>query len=242
MAWGRTILRTLPMILLAALFALGGCATSSTDRSKEAELFYQMGVSYFNEGQVQAAYVQLQKALQIEPKDKGILNSIGLVHLALEEYGEAAEFFERAVALDPGFSDGFNNLGVSYMKLKRWEDAMIAFRKALSNPLYQTPERAYYNLGMCLYRSGEYEQAVTAFRNAARRAPLFPLPYYGLALSFNKMGRYGDASLAMAKALEADPSYKGDRKKFVEEMKQKLLSLDAEDEADLRDYLEIVKY
>lgn len=234
--------RTLLAILMPLLLAAAGCGTTSGERSREAELHYQMGVSYLNEGKVQAAYVQLQMALQTEPRNKDILNSIGLVHLHLEEYEKAADFFEKAVEQDQNFSEGFNNLGVSYMKLKRWDPAAAAFRKALSNPLYQTPERAYYNLGMCLYRTGQYDQAVNAFRNAARRAPAFALPYYGLALSFNKTGRYGDAALAMGKALELDPSYKGDRRKFAEEMRQKVLTLDAEDESDLRDYLEIVKY
>lgn len=229
-------------VMLSAVLFLTGCATSSSERSKDAELHYQMGISYLSQGQVQAAYVQLQKALQLAPSNKDILNSIGLVHLQLEEYDRAVEFFQRAVSLDPAFSEGYNNLGVAFMKLRRWEDAKTAFRKAIANPLYQTPEMAYYSLGMSHYRTAQYDEAIVSFKNALRRAPTFPLPYYGLSLALNRQGRYGDAGLAFGRALEADPVFKGDRKRFAEDMKQRVLSLEPEEEADLKDYLDIMKY
>ena len=101
---------------------------------------------------------------------------------------------------------------------------------------------AFYNLGMAYYRVGQYEPAINAFKDAIRRVPLFPLPYYGLALAYNRESRYGDAAAIIARAIEIDTAYKGDKKKFIEDIKQKLLTSKGDEESDFRDYLEIMRY
>jgi predicted TPR repeat methyltransferase len=63
-----------------------------------------------------------------------------------------------------------------------------------------------------------------------------------LALTYNAMGRYGDAATALAQALKVDPAYNGDNDKFVRDLKlRKLKATDAE-EQDISDYLDILKY
>ena len=56
------------------------------------------------------------------------------------------------------------------------------------------------------------------------------------------MGRYGDAVAALEMAIELDTSYKGDHSKFINDMRQKLLTVKGSVETDFRDYLEIMKY
>lgn len=227
---------------VALLLLISGCATVSVEKQREADFHYKMGISYMNEGNMQAAFVELQKAYQISPNNKEILNSLGLVYLQFEEFEKARNLFLKAIFIDSGFSEAYNNLGVTYFRRRQWEEAIDAFKKALSNPLYQTPERAFYNLGMSYYRIGQYEPSINAFKDAIKRSPLFPLPYYGLALVYNKEGRYGDAAAIIARAIEIDPEYRGDRKKFIEDIKQKIITAKDEEEADLRDYLQIMRY
>ncbi|MDA8338414.1 MAG: tetratricopeptide repeat protein [Nitrospiraceae bacterium] len=201
-----------------------------------------MGISHLNEGNIQAAFVELQKAYQISPDNKEILNSLGLVYLHLEEFEKAKDLFLRAVSIDSEFSEAYNHLGVTYSRRGQWTESIEAFKKALLNPLYQTPEMAFYNLGMAYYRVGQYEPAINAFKDAIKRVPLFPLPYYGLALAYNRESRYGDAAAIIARAIEIDTAYKGDKKKFIEDIKQKLLTSKGDEESDFRDYLEIMRY
>jgi tetratricopeptide (TPR) repeat protein len=66
--------------------------------------------------------------------------------------------------------------------------------------------------------------------------------YYGLALCYNAKGRYGDASLAITKAIEMDPSYKGSKNTAIKDLSQRKLNARGEDEKDIADYLEILKY
>lgn len=218
---------------------MSGCTINHLN-DKESEFHYKMGLSYLNEGNIQMAYVQLYKAYQINPNDKEIINSLGLVYLQLEDLEKAREMFIKAISIDPNYSDAHHNLGVTYMYKGQFDKAIESFTMALSNPLYLTPEKSFYLLGLSYYRLKRYDSAVDAFKGSIRRSPNFELPYYGLALSYNKMGRFSDATIAITKAIEKDPLHKGDKNKFIEFVKIRLLSAKDYEEADLRDLLELI--
>lgn len=228
-------------ILVSA--ALSGCVSMDTvDSSKEADYYYKMGTSYFNEGKMQTAFVQFQKALQHDPSNKYVLNSLGLVYMNLEENAKAIEFFNQATSIDPSFSDAYNNLGVAHLRAKQHKEAISAFEKAISNPLYETPEKAYYNMGDAYYRIKDYQKALNSYRSSALRAPQFPIPFFRMALAYNKLTRYGDAATALSTALKLDPSYNGDKNRFESDVKSRLASVSGEEANDMRDFLDILKY
>jgi len=232
----------LTLILIVALI-LSGCVPPSTIApSKEAEYHNKIGLAYLNEGKVQLAFVEFQKAAQIEPNNKDIVYNLGIVYMQLEDYEKAKQHFIKAVNLDPAFADAYNNLGVTYMQLEQWHDAVASFKKALSNVLYRTPEKAFYSLGLSYYRLGDYGKSVDAFKDSIRRDYTFVLPYYGLALAYNKLERFGEAADAMDKAIIVDPAYQGKRDKKIEDMKERLYTAKGNDEKDIRDFLEIMNY
>ncbi|MBI5212043.1 MAG: tetratricopeptide repeat protein [Nitrospirae bacterium] len=228
--------------ILLIFIISSGCAGVSVEEQKEADFHYKMGFSHLNEGNVQAAFVELQKAFQLNPDNKDVMNGLGLVYLQFGEFGHAKDFFMKAVSVDSEFSDAHHNLGVTYINVRQWGAAIDSFKRALANPLYQTPEKSYYLLGISYYRSGQFDPAINAFKDSLKRSPRFILPYYGLALVYNKIGRYGDAAAVMSWAIEADPSYGGSREKFIADIKQKILTAKGDEERDFRDYLEIMNY
>ncbi len=193
-------------------------------------------------GDLQRAYVEFQTGLQYDPHNKDILNSLGLVHLQLEEYEKAKQYLLKAVAEDPSFSDAYNNLGVTYTKLGDLQKAIECFKKAIANPLYKTPENAYYNLGMAYYRLDQFNASIDAFQDSVKRSPMFASSYYGLALTYNKAGRFGEASKALTKAIGIDVRYRGDRAKFAEETRERVNYSVGDEKADYNSYLEILHY
>lgn len=240
-------MRTSAIRHICAVFVLigilNGCAPSvEVAPQKQADYHNKMGMAYLNEGKIQFAFVEFQKAVQIEPNNKEIVYNLGIVYLQLEDNENAKQYFLKAVKLDPKFADAYNNLGVTYMQLGQWRDAVGAFQKALANLLYRTPEKAFYSMGMSYYRLGEYEKAVDAFKDSIRRDNTFVFSYYGMALAYNKLERLGDAAEIMDRAILADPNYQGNRDKKVADMKERLYTAKGEEEQDLRDWLEIMQY
>ena len=70
----------------------------------------------------------------------------------------------------------------------------------------------------------------------------FHAPYYGLALGFNAKGQYDDAALAMQRAIELDPLYKGNTDKAITDLRNQKLRATGEQEQDITDFLEIIRY
>jgi Tfp pilus assembly protein PilF len=233
-AMGSLLRLLLPAVLLVAF----SCA--SPERLNKAEAHYKMGISYLNAENAQSAFVEFQKALELNPGSSKVHNAIGIVHLNLKDYDKARESFLKAVKIDPEYSEAYNNLCYVHYALRQWENAVESCNRALANPLYPTPWKAFYNLGRSHYRLGQYDEAIQAFQNAVKRySALYPAQY-GLSLAYNAKGMYGEAASAMKKAVELDPRFKGDREKA--EMEFSLMKAADEEDKDLRDYIEILKY
>ncbi len=230
------------MILLIVVF-VGSCATASIENMQKATAHYKLGVSYYGENNIQRAFVEFRKAFELNPEDKDVLNMTGIIYLLhYDDFPKAIDFFQKAVSVDPDFSEAHNNLGFAYEKSRKFNEAIDSYKKALSNLLYMTPEKAYNSLGRVYYRLGKYDEAIDAYKNSLKRMPELYISYYGLALCYNEKGRYGDASLAITKAIEMDPLYKGSKSKAVNDLSQRKLNARGEDEKDIADYLEILKY
>ena len=221
------------------------CATThqTANNIQEATAHYKIGISYLNEAKAQQAFVEFQKAYELNPNDREVLNAIGFIYLMrFDETAKAIDFFEKATKADPNYSDAYNNLGFSYEKLGQFEKAIPFYKKALSNLLHSTPEQAYRNMGNSYYRLGKYEDALYAYKEAIKRAPDLSVSYLRMALCFNAMGRYGEASTAMTHAIKLDPVYKGDKEKALDDLTIMKLKATGYEEKDLRDYIEILKY
>lgn len=234
----RTAGVLLGLLLLAVFIAAYSCA--SPEKLKKAEAHYKMGISYLNADNAQAAFLEFQKSLDLNPKDEKVHNAIGVVYLDLKDFEKAEESFRKAVKIDPEYSEAYNNLCYVYYTVKQWERAVESCTQALVNPLYPTPWKAYYNLGRSHYRLRQYDKAVRAFENAVKRYPdLYPA-HYGLALAYNAQGMYGRAASAIARAVELDPRFRGNRDKA--DMEFRMMKAEGEEGKDLKDYIEILKY
>jgi len=228
-------------ILLVFLLFLFSCATSAGD-AERSNAHYQLGLSYIKENKMQPAFVELQKAVELNSDNKEALNALGIVYLEFDDLQKAEETFLKVVSIDQNYSEAYSNLGATYGKMGKWTDAIGAFKAAIRNPLYMRPEVAYSGLGDAYYRLGRFDDAVESYRDAIKRVPDFYRPYYGLALCHNANGRYGDAAAAMTRAIELDPLFRGDRDKAAEYFINKRPEAKGDELKDIDDYLEILNY
>jgi type IV pilus assembly protein PilF len=234
----------LRLLLGTLLVVVCSCATTtSVEDVKKAQAHYKLGVSQLTSGNIQPAFVEFQTALTFDPNNKEIHNALGNVYLRLTDLGAAEEHFQNATRIDPKYSDAHNNLCYVYYRLKQWDKAAASCTKALANPLYATPEKAFYNLGRVHYRNRNYDEAIKAYENALKRMPEMPnrhLLHYGIALCYNAKRDYGSASEAMTQAITLDPAFRGDSEKALAEFSE--TKGDTAEAEDIRDYIEILKY
>ena len=182
------------LLFFSALFFLlcflffAACATTPNAKDiNRAKAYNELGRSYLNNGQTNKAYVEFQKAIKLNPKNKESLNYLGYINSTYKKYDEAIAHYKKAISIDPDYSDPINNLGFVYLDIEKWDEAISAFTTALDNPLYSTPERAYTGMGYALYMKGNYHEAENALREALLRNPVYPLANYTLGLVYVKL-------------------------------------------------------
>ena len=231
-------------VLLALLALLGSCASMDTESNiQKAGAHYKIGVGYLYENKIQLAFVEFQRAYELQPGNKEVLNAIGIIYMQhYDDTVRAIEFFQKAVQADPDYSEAYNNLGYAHSSLGKYEAAIPFYKKAVTNLLYTTPEKAFINMGRAYYRLGRIDDAVASYKEAIKRAPSLDLPYFGLALCYNAMRKYGDASAALSQAIVLNPQFRGSSKAAAEDFAARKASAPAHDQKDLSDYLEILKY
>jgi serine/threonine protein kinase/tetratricopeptide (TPR) repeat protein len=125
--------------------SLGDAYTQTGDYDKALEAFKQVMTlepdvkeGYANSGTVlvqQGKYADavplLQRAVQIEP-DAAAYTNIGTAYFFLRRFSEAAEAFEKAVAINANDTQLIVNLGDAYRALGQKDKAQAAYQQAIS--------------------------------------------------------------------------------------------------------------
>lgn len=226
------------------IILLTACASEERIRTvNESEFHKEIGFAYYIEKNYQLAYTEFHKALKADPNNKDALHGLALVHMEFQEYEMARDLFLKALSIDPNYADAWFNLGLCYQKLNNHEEAINAFSKALSNPIFITQDKAYLAQGISYYRLGKYEKGKDSFDRAIKRNVLLTTGHLYLALTYQKLGLYSEASKTLKHAVKIDQNYKGNLEKFrkdlIDSLKTGHNSLPKEDILDL---LEIMKY
>lgn len=186
------------MVGVLAVFALAGCqgptvrdAPSGGDATGQlgsplvgpspADVYVGLSGAYLSEGNLSEAFKNAKKAVIVDPKSSNAFYMQALVYQRLGELAEAESSYLQAIELDPRNPVALNAFGSFVCNQGRFDDADGYFRRALSNPLYETPWLAYHNAGWCRERAGDQEGAETNYRAALRTNPRFAPSLLGMA-------------------------------------------------------------
>lgn len=132
-----------------ALFALGGCATTSTSKKSPQEmsqLYTELGTNALLRGEYSQAIEDLRMALRHNDKNAIAHNHLGLAYLGLSQRDLARKSINRAVEIDPLLSDAWINRGNLSLGENKPNEARKDFKKALENLEYRYRHRALTSL------------------------------------------------------------------------------------------------
>ncbi|MEX0702057.1 MAG: tetratricopeptide repeat protein [Planctomycetales bacterium] len=120
------------------------------------------------------------------------------------DYEQAVEHFTRITRLDPRAGSTLVNLGAVYNRMGKYDKAVEVLRRGAQ--MEKCPE-AFYNLGIAQRHLGQLAMAVSAYREAIRRAPQMVEAYQNLANVYLEMGNHQQAIAHYKKALEISPGF-----------------------------------
>ena len=187
-------MRSLGFFLLA--LSVAGCTTSgggsagtpqqSTSLAQtRAKIHTELAAQYYQREQHGIALEELEIALQAEPRYAPAFNLRGLVRMELHEFKKADEDFRESLRLEDD-AEAHNNYGWFLCQRGKEPDGIEHFMQALKNPLYQTPEKAYLNAGVCSRKGGKAKESEEFLKKALRLQPNMPEALLALAeLSFD---------------------------------------------------------
>jgi type IV pilus assembly protein PilF len=205
---GRMVLRWHVLLLCLLLSGLVACANTARLKEKAGD-HINIGSAYLGSGQYTSAMREFQEAERLTPDDPKVHFFLGIAYHGRGLDEKAIAEFQRAIDINPDDPAVHNFLGAIYLGKGRLDDAIACFNRAVSNPLYDTPATALYNLGRAYYEKGQYDPALKHYRDAAVREPdtvLMPLIEKDMGRVWLAKGDPEEAVRHFLKSIELAPS------------------------------------
>ena len=131
-----------------------------------------------------------------------LLYNLGQVYSAIGCLEEALHYYSAAIAMDPNYSEYYNDRGSLLLKRGNVEGAVADYQKAieLSPPYFEV----FTNLGQCYRRMERWGEAVQAYSRALDLEPAQALALLGRAQAWEGMDQAEEAIRDYTGALELD--------------------------------------
>ena len=170
---------------------------------KSVTLYNIQGAANAGLGQLDAAVMSYQQAINIKPDYADAYNNMGVTLKDQGKLEEAIEAYNKALAIKSDYADAYNNMGVTLQKQGKLEEAIDAYNKALAiKPDYAD---AYLNMGNALKDQGKLKDAIKAYKKALAIKPDFADAYYNMGVALQEQGKFEQAIEAYNKALAIKP-------------------------------------
>ena len=167
------------VVILAGVF-LSGCVSSTSgmpapeaNDGDAAELNYQLGARYYQNGKYDLARDRLELALKLNPKMAVAYTTLGMTYEALGNPRLATQSYENAVRIAPRDFEVHNAYAVFLCRQRDYSGAKKYFEKAANHPENDNAERTLTNAGLCLGQQPDLVAAERLFREALERRPTY---------------------------------------------------------------------
>jgi tetratricopeptide (TPR) repeat protein len=144
-----------------------------------ADALLQKGIQLAEAGQLEAAAVEHEKAVAVDPRLLPAHVNLIRIYGSLGQPEKAEEHYRAAVALNPNLAEIHYNYGVLLMGQGKSGEAADVFRRAIElKPGYAEAQNNYAYL---LMTSGKLEEAAQHYRAAIETKPDYRAAHFNLA-------------------------------------------------------------
>ncbi|MNS63448.1 cellulose synthase subunit BcsC [compost metagenome] len=151
-----------------------------------------------------AAHKELKKYLQYQT-DFSVGNiMLADYYLKLEDYGNAAKYYEKGLKKDSQMNYALLNLSTTYNLLGNNEKAMKSLESALKND--SKNERIHYNMALLYNEMNNKPEAEKSFAKAVALKSDNPRVYYNYSLLLIQNKKFKDAEIVLRKGITINPS------------------------------------
>lgn len=168
-----------------------GCSSAQVEakkRQEKATFHYKLAAGYFHAHSVDLAIRELMKSFRYDDNHADSRYLFGFILFGRKRHEEAVLNFKRALKRRPKFFAARNHLGVTYLELERWQDAIDVLKPLLKEATYTTPYLPYNNIGWAYMKLGQLDKAGKHLQMAVFVNPRFCQGHRNLGLLAEKRG------------------------------------------------------
>ncbi|MGB3514337.1 MAG: tetratricopeptide repeat protein [Microcoleaceae cyanobacterium] len=178
----------------------------------------QKAESYLAQGKLNEADATCNKALEKLEDLALICYTKARVVEAMSNQELAKEYYQKAVVINPHFSEAHFNLANLYFQQKQWDLAITSYRHTIKiNPNFPW---SYQKLGTALIQLKRWDEAVNTFRRVIELEANFPWSYHKLAEVLIQLKRWDEAVNAYRRFMELEPDFPWSYHKLAEALIQ----------------------
>ena len=122
-----------------------------------------------------------------------------LGHYQSGRLGEIEASHTQAIALNPHYSEAYNNLGNNLQELGRLDEAETSYKQAIA--LKPESAEAHNNLGNALRKRGRLDEAQTSYTRAIALTSDLSEIHYNLGVTLQDLGKLEDAEASYTQAI-----------------------------------------
>lgn len=131
-------------------------------------LLHKLGVTLINEKKYEEAIFYFKEILSLQPEHAEALSNLGAIFLLQKDPVNALPYFLKLLKLTQDF-DVYYNIGVIYMDLSRFDEAVIYFCEAIK--IQPDSFAAHANLGVIYLRRQDFFEAKKYYKLAYKLQP-----------------------------------------------------------------------
>jgi Flp pilus assembly protein TadD len=193
-------LQTAGLSAAAALYLQQAAAMFSRD----AEVFYNLGLARRGAGEARAARASAAQALALRPGFAAAENLLGVLAMDRGEWPQARRWLARATRHAPDDASAWNNLGYAQLQ----QGNLAAASASLNRALRLAPDfaNARNNLGIVAARQGDLARAEREFELALAAAPRDQQAANNLAVAQAQRGHLTAAAATLQALLRRQPA------------------------------------
>ena len=180
-------------------------------KPSDGDAYALLGGALLVVGKQDEAIAMLEEALSLNPKDPQgwYERSLTIARVGTEQFEETVTAFREKINADPENADNYRYLSLALSLEGRYDEALSMAKKAKSlvrNTTWNVAE-FYWCLGLPYLMTGQYEEAIAAYKNAIKLWPDYAYAHINLTASYSLAGRDEDARAEAAQVLKITPNF-----------------------------------
>ncbi len=160
------------------------------------------GVTYRRMGRYEAALIDLNRALDLNPELVWAIANRGAAYRWMGRFEESLADLNKAIEQDPNDAWAIANRGITYRRLGRYDESVEDFDRALK--LAPDLAWAFGSRGMTYRLMGHFEEALSDFDRALELDPSLTWVIGGRGVVERMMGRHEESIANLNRVLEKD--------------------------------------